>query len=252
MKTFLVTAIALVGLGSNASAADQPAARAAPVVKAAAPVKFSWTGCYVGVSGGGNWGDSEQIARSGNTAGTTITGNFRLKGSIAGGALGCDYQIEQTVIGFENDASWTDQHGSAPDRPPFNVRATSSTREKWIDTLRGRVGYAFDHFLLYGTGGVAFAGTGVTVSLASGSISESRTRTGLAVGVGSEWAAWLTSWGAVSLKLEYLHADFGSRQYINQPNPLPAATRDLKLTDDVVRAGINVRFNWGGAAVVTK
>jgi outer membrane immunogenic protein len=252
MKTFVVTAIALVGLGSNAFAADQPAAGAVPVIKAAAPAKFSWTGCYVGVSGGGNWGDSEQIARSGNAAGTTITGNFRLKGSIAGGTLGCDYQIEQTVIGFENDASWTDQHGSTPDLRPFNVRATSSTREKWIDTLRGRVGYAFDHFLLYGTGGVAFAGTDITVSLPTGSVSESKTRAGLAVGVGSEWAAWLTSWGAVSVKLEYLHADFGSKQYVSQPNPLLAATRDVKLTDDIVRAGINVRFNWGGAPVMAK
>ena len=157
----------------------------------------------------------EQIARSGNAAGTTISGNFRLKGSIAGGTLGCDYQIERTVIGFENDASWTDQHGSAPDQLPFNVQATSSTREKWIDTLRGRVGYAFDHVLLYGTGGVAFAGTNVTVSTPAGAVSESKTRTGLAVGVGGEWAAWVASWGTVSFKLEYLHADFGSKQYIS-------------------------------------
>jgi outer membrane immunogenic protein len=249
MKTFLATAIALIGLGSNAFAADQP------VVKAAAPTTLSWTGCYVGVSGGGNWGGSEQIARSGNTAGTTITGNFRLKGSIAGGTLGCDYQIEQTVIGLENDASWTDLHGAASDLPPFNVQAASSTREKWIDTLRGRVGYAFDHFLVYGTGGVAFAGTDVIVSNPAGAVSESKTRTGLAVGVGGEWAAWVASWGAVSFKLEYLHADFGSKQYIDPPVPIGAflaVTRDVKLTDDIVRAGVNVRFNWGGAPAAAK
>jgi outer membrane immunogenic protein len=246
MKRFLAATIALVGLGSNAFAADKPAATAAPAVKAAPPANFSWTGCYVGVAGGGNWGESEHIARSTNNAGATITGNFNLNGGIAGGTLGCDYQIEKTVMGIENDASWTNKRGATQDLPPFNVQATSSTRERWIDTLRGRLGYAFDRFLIYGTAGVAFAGTNVTVSTTD-VVSESKTRTGLTVGVGSEWAAWVGPWGAVSFKLEYLHADFGSKQYFNPPVPigtLTVATRDVRLTDDVVRAGVNVRFNW--------
>ena len=31
-----------------------------------------------------------------------------------------------------------------------------------------------------------------------------------ALGIGGEWAALVDSWGAVTFKLEYLHADFGS------------------------------------------
>lgn len=254
MKRHLGASIALVvGLGSNAFAADNPAPAAAPVANAAPAANFSWTGCYVGLVGGGNWGDSEQIARSGSNAGTTITGNFKLSGSgIGGGTLGCDYQIEKTVIGLENDASWTLLQGATQDLPPFNVQTTSSTRETWIDTLRGRVGYAFDHFLFYGTAGAAFAGTDVTVTNAVGSFSDSKPRIGIAMGVGGEWAAWTGSWGAVSLKLEYLHTDFGSRQFINPPITgagFTIATRDVKLTDDIVRAGVNVRFNWGGAVI---
>ncbi len=52
----------------------------------------------------------------------------------------------------------------------------------------------------------------------------------------------------VTLKLEYLHAGFESKQYFNPPLPIAGgtvATRDTKLSDDMVRAGVNVKFNWG-------
>ncbi|OAF12789.1 outer membrane protein [Bradyrhizobium neotropicale] len=251
MKRLLVAAMA-AGLASHVFAADAPAAK--PAVKAPVPAGFNWTSCYAGVQGGGAWGRSEHVARAGNASGPTISGTFNLTGAVAGGAFGCDFQIEKTVLGFENDASWTNKHGSAQDQPPFNVAATSSTREKWIDMFRGRIGYALDQFLIYGTAGVAFAGTDVTVSDPAGAVTESRTRTGLAAGLGAEWAAWTDTWGAVSFKLEYVHTDFGSKRYFEARPPLGdalVATRDVRLTDDIVRAGVNVRFNWD-SPVVTK
>ncbi|MGO4507788.1 outer membrane protein [Bradyrhizobium sp. 2TAF36] len=160
------------------------------------------------------------------------------------------FQIEKTVLGFENDASWTNQHGKVQDLPPFNVGVTSGTREKWIDMFRGRVGYALDQFLIYGTAGIAFAGTEVTVSNQVVQVTSSQTRTGLAAGLGGEWAAYVDTWGAVTLKLEYVHVDFGSKRYVDPPIS-GAVTRDVRLTDDIVRAGVNVRFNWD-KPVVTK
>ena len=67
------------------------------------PVIFSWTGCYIGVEGGGNWGRSAQIARiaGGVNDGLTITGKFDLNGGIAGGTVGCNLH----VLGGENDFS---------------------------------------------------------------------------------------------------------------------------------------------------
>lgn len=251
MKRLLVAAIA-AGLALPAVAADAPVAK--PAVKAPAPAGYNWTGCYVGIQGGGSWGKSEHVARAGNASGPTISGTFNLTGTVAGGAVGCDFQIEKTVLGFENDASWTNKHGAAQDLPPFNVAATSSTREKWIDMFRGRVGYALDQFLIYGTAGIAFAGTEVTVSNPAGQVTDSKTRTGLAVGLGGEWAAWVDSWGAVSFKLEYVHADFGSKRYVDPAvafGGFAVVTRDVRLTDDIVRAGVNVRFNWD-TPVVTK
>ena len=247
----ILTAIVLVFSAGEACAADMPAA--APYARAPAVVSaaYDWTGCYIGVEGGENWGRSEQIARSGPAAGASITGGFDLSGGIAGGTVGCNYQISSFVIGIENDYSWTNKKGSASDRLPFNTAATSSTSEKWVDTLRGRVGYSWDQYLLYVTGGGAWAGTSVNVSRLA-SVTDSQTRTGWVAGVGGEWAAWTGPWGALSLKLEYLHADFGTQQYINPPVITPngtAVTRDVKLTDDMVRVGMNLKFNWGNPVV---
>jgi len=213
------------------------------------PVLFSWTGCYVGVEGGGQWGRSNQISRSGPTSGLPITGNYNLSGGIAGGTIGCNYQFSNDiVIGIENDFSWTDKQGSARGLAPFNTLSVSTTKEKWIDTLRGRVGYAFDRLLVYGTGGVAFAGTDVTVTTPGlATVTDTRSRTGWVAGVGGEWAAYVGPMGAVTVKLEYLHADFGTSRYINTPvNVSPNLTivsRDVKLSDDMVRVGVNWKFN---------
>ena len=107
--------------------------------------------------------------------------------------------------------------------------------------------------MLYGTAGAAFAGTDVNVSNpAFGSVTASQRWVGWTAGVGGEWAVWTGPWGAMTFKLEYLHADFGSKLYVSPPVVIGAftiVTRDTKLTDDMVRAGMNVKFNWGGPVV---
>jgi outer membrane immunogenic protein len=255
MKKLLLTATGLLALATSAFAADLPAkapmATKAPYI---APVIFSWTGCYVGVEGGGNWGRSSQTATTTPAPGVPITGNFNLSGGIAGGTVGCNYQVSNVVVGIENDYSWTNKNGSAAGLPPaFTATSISSTKEKWIDTLRGRAGFAWDRFMIYGTAGAAFAGTSVTVvDPLLGTATSSQTRTGWTAGIGGEYAVLADSWGAVSVKLEYLHADFGTKQYFNPPIVTGAGgvvTRDVKLSDDMVRAGVNVNFNWGGPAI---
>jgi opacity protein-like surface antigen len=130
MERFLLAGVVALGLAIPAAAADLPASRPAPAPYVVPPF-FNWTGCYVGVEGGGNWGRSEQVARSGPFGGSSITGTFDLSGGIAGGTVGCNYQLGSTfVIGIENDISWTDKKGSAVDQPPFDPAATSSTRER--------------------------------------------------------------------------------------------------------------------------
>jgi outer membrane immunogenic protein len=247
MKKLFPLVAAFVGVATAASAADFPVAP----VKAAlpAPILFSWTGCYVGVQGGGASGQGEQISNAATTPNQTITGGMTIKGGIAGGTVGCNIMVSDFVISGEADFSWTNKRGSTNDLAPFLTTSISETREKWLDTFRGRFGYAIDRFMIYGTAGVAVAGTAVSVTNpAYGTISESRDRTGWVAGVGGEFAVWTGGAFDVTLKVEYLHAGFETKRYFIAPAVTAVETialRDTKLTDDIIRAGLNVKFNWG-------
>jgi len=246
MKKILSILAALTGFTTAGYAADMPA-KAPP-----APAVFNWSGCYFGAEGGGSWGRSEQVAASSANAGSTLT-RFDVNGGLAGGTIGCNLQIDNFVLGVEDDYSWTNARGSANDLPPFRAAITNQMHENWINTLRGRVGYAFDRFLVYGTAGAALAGTEVLVSdPAIGTFVDRKSRSGWVAGVGGEWAAWSASWVDVTFKVEYLHADFGSAQYFDPsvaPGNFPFDRRDTRLSDDIVRAGVNLKLNWGGSAV---
>jgi len=225
-----------------ARAADLWAYKAPPV-----PAMYSWTGCYIGVEGGGAWGTSNHTAESGRDAERTITGNFSTSGGLAGGTIGCNYRIGSWVFGAEDDMSWINTKGSAPDIVPFNPNSVSTTQQNWLDTLRGRIGLAWGRTLLYATGGAAFTDAQVTACPLVGCISQTKTVSGWTVGGGIEYA-FLSGW---SVKLEYLYADFGSPQFINPPIPVGAATivtRNVRLDDNVVRAGLNYRFSWPSPA----
>lgn len=252
--------IAVIAAGSMlaftvfASAADVGAsgnkASSPPVVAPA----FSWTGCHLGIQGGGAVGQSRPVAAAGAGAynGLPITGTLNAGGGLVGGTAGCDYQVNIFVFGVEDDLSWTDQKATGPDIPPFSPTATNQISARWLDTLRGRAGVALDRVFIYGTGGVAWADTSIHVSdeRASLSVTDSQTRTGWVVGLGCEWAAWTWtagSWpaGSLTFKLEYLYADFGTRTYINPPISIANTTvvsRDVSLSDNIFRAGINWKF----------
>jgi outer membrane immunogenic protein len=186
--------------------------------------------------------------------GLPITGNFNMSGGLVGGTVGCNYQIgRHWVIGVEDDLSWTNKQGTANDIRPFDTTGTSQTSERWLDTLRGRIGVAWDRALFYGTGGVAFADTSVSVCAVTHGVcvSDAQTRTGWVVGAGIEYAVWRN----LFVKLEYLHADFGTGRFLSPPVAIAGVgtfdSRDVSLTDDIVRIGLNYRFNWA-APLVTR
>src|SRR5262245_52206547 len=92
MKQSLFAATAaLVFAGSSALAADLPVR--SPVYKAA-PVYYGWTGCYIGVAGGGAWGRSTHDL----TGGATDTGPFNVSGALIGGTLGCNWEGGSNLV----------------------------------------------------------------------------------------------------------------------------------------------------------
>jgi outer membrane immunogenic protein len=271
MRKLLLASSALVFAGP-AFAADLPArmpVKAAPVVAA---VPFTWTGCYVGGHVGAGW-DRTGFSDPGNLSpgflgppsiqqslfpvGATIGVNSPA-GVVGGVQAGCDYQLASNwVVGVGGNFAGSDIHGFAND--PFFVGKNGGpvpirTRTNEIASLTGRVGYSWDHFLLYGKGGGAWAHNNYSILnlncalFATCNLTGSTDRTGWTAGVGLEWA-FADHWSAL---VEYDHYGFGSKG-VTFFDPVNVLTRvyNVKQDVDVVKVGINYRF-WSAAPVVAR
>jgi outer membrane immunogenic protein len=130
----------------------------------------------------------------------------------------------------------------------------------YLATVRGRVGVAFNNFLVYGTGGVAFgrvASAGdVTASLGPEFLTLAatgrETHVGWTAGAGVE--TMLTP--NLSAKLEYLYADLGWEKHqapglvtgsplaasLLPPGAAAAASGDFKVEVQTIKLGLNYRF----------
>ena len=93
-----------------------------------------------------------------------------------------------------------------------------------LESLRGRLGFAFDKFLVYGTGGVAF---------------EDFNDSGWVAGGGVEYA-FTPNW---SVKVEYLYFDLGKDRVtaFNAATPVTSTVRQDQK-GSIVRAGLNYKF----------
>ena len=187
---------------------------------------YLWTGFYLGINGGGGWGKSRHDFEA---AGTT-TGDFRISGSTAGGTLGANLQAGGLLLGVEGDMNWSDIGNS--DSCP-NPNFTCRTRNKWLATARGRVGYAVDRFLPYITAGAAFGQIRASISDFG---STRKTETGFALGSGVE--AGIV--GGLSAKLEYLYVDLG--KFNCGFSCTATGVDDVKFKTHLVRVGLNYRF----------
>jgi outer membrane immunogenic protein len=217
----LVTAVLACALTTSAAQIACAADMAAPVYKAPPTPVFSWTGFYAGLNAGYGWANfSDGFGDSEN-----------LNGFVGGGQIGANYQTGPFVLGIEADIQGTTQSNSST----FSILG-QSVREKdslpWFGTVRGRVGYAWDRWMLYGTGGWAYMQTKVDLTSA-GTVSSSSNNSGWTAGAGVEWAMW-DHW---STKLEYLYIDTGNTTFNLFGAPLNGRGKD-----NVVRAGFNYRF----------
>ncbi|HEX7227577.1 MAG TPA: hypothetical protein VF353_07370, partial [Candidatus Binatia bacterium] len=68
-----------------------------PAIGAERSPAYNWTGFYVGINGGGGWGQSRHDFEA---AGTT-TGDYRISGATAGGTLGANLQAGGLLLGVE-------------------------------------------------------------------------------------------------------------------------------------------------------
>ncbi len=221
------------GAGLGANAADLPAAyKAAPP---AAP--YNWTGFYIGGNLGYGWAHADATA---TVAGTATTGSENLNGVLGGGQMGFNWQTGNWVLGLETDFQGTGQR-VATSASSGGVTATETDSIPWFGTTRVRAGFAQGNWLFYGTGGIGYGEFKSTLALsgaATGSASASETRAGWVAGGGVEAAINNSRW---TWKIEYLHLDSGTISANYTIAGVPVAT-SARVTDEIVRAGLNYRF----------
>jgi outer membrane immunogenic protein len=237
LRQFVIRVASVFTLASAANAADMYHAPEGAGGYKDEPVYVApWTGFYLGVQGGGAWGDSVQTFNDAGTIGSTR--RFDISGGEGGGTLGYNWEIRRWVLGIETDFSGSDIKGSTGSTASYICGTTCSTNVTSFGTLRGRIGYAWNNVLLYGTGGLAYGD--IKSDLSGGSVDN--WRTGWAAGAGAEYK-FTPSWSA---KLEWVHVDFDSFQWTNATNSHYGCTGIHCSTDakfDVVRAGINYHFS---------
>ena len=202
MKALLAGLALAVAVAAPASAADlsypAPAAYAAPV-----PV-FTWTGFYLGANAGYGWGEADFSDDTNGFLGGIQAGyNWQFAGS-------------PLVVGIETDLQATNIES-----PTFSL--------DYFGTVRARLGWAVDQFLIYGTGGFAYGRGNYEVA----GLSNKQTNTGWTIGAGGEYA-FSPNW---SVKAEYLYVDLGTETYDTVAGPL-----DIGTTANILRLGVNYKF----------
>jgi high affinity Mn2+ porin len=138
---------------------------------------------HVGViRGASNWSAQPGPGVPGLNGAFDLPFNFDFMagtGSYAAGLQGGYNYVLQSrlMLGFEVDASFPNSdvlipysvRGSQTVTSPSIGQATYGEAVIYYGTARARVGYAFDHFLLYGTGGLAWTYDQVTRTQVAGS-----------------------------------------------------------------------------------
>ena len=258
MRHFHYAALAVVtvfGFASVASAADMPVK--APVYKPQ-PRTFSWTGLYVGASGGCGWAKQEIKSFTPSDVDDVFFGDFTSTGNggcFGGGQIGYNYQFsERWVVGIEADAMWSSLKTSGTlfeddgaESTNYNGKLTS------FGTVRARLGMATQWgavpILPYITGGWAWGRNSVSATSDIGDTptfpsSDKQTHSGWTIGAGLE-AAVYQNW---SVKVEYLYLDLGSKNYPNVAIEAPTDTgvfvpgANINLKVQTIKLGLNYRF----------
>lgn len=238
-----ITAFTFVMVSGSAYAADlipEPVEVAPP-----AAMPFDWSGFYAGVHAGYAWGSESDnqgtvVSENGPLGFGTSADSFNLSGFVGGVHGGYNWQAGQFVFGVEGDIDYADISGSHN----YNyfgggVTGDLSLESNWQASARLRAGYAIDNFLVYGTGGIAFA----DATLSSAGWSEYRggpfssddgnTHVGWTVGTGAEYAFSQNWIGRAELR----YSDFGNKTYQLLEGPVEAS-----WTQTTISAGLNYKF----------
>ena len=278
----------LVGLSASAAMAADLPSRVAPPVFVAPPIGYSWTGFEAGLhtsyvfSGGNN----VRTVGRGTPAGDIRPGyqNTDKNGfGEVGGGIAYNYQFTPgsgIVIGAEASYDFVDLHKNDYVRAAALLENDYHQRLSSLGTTNGRLGYAFDRLLVYGTGGAAYGDPGYAATFfnPNGGVAyyggnEAKLRVGYNFGGGVEYAipdsSFINSFAiekylgfdkllgiraSTVLKVEYIHYDLGSSTVILNGANGAAGTYALRYHTEgnQVRAGLVYSFGAQAVPVVAR
>ena len=247
----LLGAASAAALFSSAFGADMYSAPEAAGGYKDGPLPFvSWAGFYAGINGGGAWGDSKDLIFTDEVPGSGDAGKFQSTGGFGGGQIGYNWQglwHPHLVLGVEADIQGAGISDHFVRSASYFGTTTFDGKQDadFFGTVRGRIGYAFDKVLVYGTGGFAYGGVNTRINLTNNppsgftnNLSNNATLTGYAAGGGVEYKI-TPQW---SVKAEYQFIDLGDQRLSNAASDLLTDRTKVEDNFHTVRVGINYFF----------
>jgi outer membrane immunogenic protein len=275
MKKLLLGSVALFALsvGGPALAADMPA------YKAPAPAPYyNWSGYYIGFNIGGQWDTVDRTFPSfpavsgGFNSGSPFSSDS--KDGIFGTHIGLQYQFGYWVLGIEAALSagfheMRSTTGTLPTPvgtgPGFTANTFGEHKVTNLFTVGPKVGYAFDRWMIYGTGGYAQANLkGTYCSTVTGACGVPLTvqngasrNDGWFAGAGIDYMIHKGSLVDVILGAEYQHWDVDSKNAFCFSaagcGTRTGADYDLSAHGDIFRAKLTIKYNpWNYGSVYAK
>jgi opacity protein-like surface antigen len=208
VSTFAIASV----IAGGAFAADLVVDNVA--IDAASPA--TWEGAYIGAHAGFGAGTVNWETEF------STTGEYDLDGWALGGQIGYNWQIDNIVFGLEADLSLSDISGE-------DDAVLAARQVNWLASARGRVGFALDSVLLYGTAGLAVANSTGEFFF----FDDTQTHVGWTVGLGAE----VLVTDNVSLKAEYRYSDYGAETY-----DYTVFDVDTGFTTHTATVGVNFHF----------
>jgi outer membrane immunogenic protein len=205
-------------------------------VAPAPPPLCEWTGFYIGLNAGGEFGHSETLDE--------VVGRrfgYSESGFSGGMQFGYNWQWHWLVLGPEFDVGYMDLSGRGHE-PGFGDTVHGETTSDFYTTLRGRVGVPLDWhgcWLVYGTGGAIGVNYTTRFHVDPDFFDARRSDFdwGYTVGGGIERMI-NRRW---SVKAEYLYFSLDDQPFSNTQSGIAGHFRG-ETEGHIVRAGLNFHF----------